>query len=127
MDALIKLCYGLKEAADSTTGMWCQVVDKPYEPGNWNESSGTGMFIYLLQNSINKGYISAEEFQPVVEKAYNSLIKKNVINEQGYIDLIDCSSIGIMKDFEEYISQPKEISPFAAFGSVIIGTAIFEK
>ncbi len=32
-----------------------------------------------------------------------------------------------MKDYSESISQPKEISTFAAFGSVIIGTAIFEK
>ena len=127
MDALKKLCHGLKENADSATGMWCQVVDKPYEPGNWNETSGTGMYIYLLQNSINKGYISTEEYQPVVEKAYNSLIKKIVVNEQGHIDLLDCSSIGVMKDYAEYISQPKEISTFAAFGSVIIGTAIFEK
>ena len=127
MDALKKLCYGLKTTADPVTGMWCQVVDKPMEPGNWNETSGTGMFIYLLQKSINLGYIPAKEFQPIVEKAYKSIVQKAVRNDIGYIDLIDCSSIGIMNSYAEYISQPREVSPFAAFGSFIIATSIFEK
>ena len=127
LGALQKLCTGLKNSQDPETGMWCQVVDKCNEPGNWNETSGTGMFIYLLQKSIDKGYISKSEFQPVVDKAYNGIIKKAVVNKKGYIDLIDCSSIGIKNSYEDYISQPKEVSPFAAFGSFIIGTCIVEK
>jgi rhamnogalacturonyl hydrolase YesR len=127
LGALQKLCTGLKNSQDPETGMWCQVVDKCNEPGNWNETSGTGMFIYLLQKAINKGYVSKSEFQPVVDKAYNGLIKKAIVNRRGYIDLIDCSSIGIKDSYAEYISQPKEVSPFAAFGSFIIGTCILEK
>jgi len=125
--ALQKLCAGLKNAQDPKTGMWCQVVDKCNKPGNWNETSGTGMFMYLLQKSIDKGYISKEEFQPVVEKAYNGIIKKVVVNKENHIDLIDCSSIGIQNSYADYIAQPREVSPFAAFGSFIIGTGIVEK
>jgi rhamnogalacturonyl hydrolase YesR len=127
MEALKNLCYGLKGTADPVSGMWCQVVDKPLEPGNWNETSGTGMYIYLLQTAIDKGYIPDTEFQPVVEKAYKGIIKKAVVNPQGYLDLFDCSSIGIMNSYAEYISQPREVSTFAAFGSFIIGTSTFEK
>ena len=121
-----KLCKGLIEVQDTKTGMWCQVVDKCNEAGNWNETSGTGMFIYLLQTAINKGYISSSEYQPVVDKAYNSVIKKAVYNKQGFIDLIDCSSIGIQVDYKAYISQPKETSTYASFGSFILGTSIVE-
>jgi rhamnogalacturonyl hydrolase YesR len=124
---LKKLCYGLKNAQDPKTGMWCQVVDKWNETGNWNETSGTGMFMYLLQKSMDKGYISTQEFKPIVEKAYNGIIKKAVVNNRGYIDLIDCSSIGIQNSYADYIAQPKEVSPFAAFGSFIIGTGIVEE
>ena len=127
MIGLKKLCYGLKNAQDPKTGMWCQVVDKCNEPGNWNETSGTGMFMYLLQKSMDKGYISTQEFKPIVEKAYNGIIKKAVVNNRGYIDLIDCSSIGIQNSYADYIAQPKEVSPFAAFGSFIIGTGIIEE
>ncbi len=122
-----RLCQGLKEAQDPKSGMWCQVVDKCNEPGNWNETSGTGMFIYLLKSSINKGTIDASVFQPVVDKAYHSLVTKARRNENGFIDLFDCSSIGIQKDYQAYISRPKEVSPFAAFGSFILGTSIMEQ
>ena len=127
MVALQKLCAGLKNTQDQKTGMWCQVVDKCNEPGNWNETSGTGMFIYLIQKSIDKGYISKSEFRPVVENAYHGIVKKAVVNRQGYVDLIECSSIGIQNSYAEYIKKPKEVSPFAAFGSFIIGTGIIEK
>lgn len=121
-----KFCEGLKNAQDPKTGMWCQVVDKCNEPGNWNETSGTGMFIYLLQRSINSGTIDTTVYEPIVKKAYKSLVTKAKTNEKGFIDLYDCSSIGIHKDYKAYINCPKEISPFAAFGSFILGTSIME-
>lgn len=124
--SLHQLCDGLAEVQDSTTGMWCQVVDKPYQEGNWNETSGTAMFIYLLQKSVEKGYILAQDFQPVINKAYAGLSKKIVMNERGFYDLQDCSSIGIMNSYSEYVSQPHETSTFAAFGSVILGLSAFE-
>ena len=126
LDILKQLCAGLKNVQDTKTGMWCQVVDKPTEPGNWNETSGTGMFIYLLQKSVNKGYISKKEYQPLIDKAYQGIIKKTKKNQKGFIDLIDCSSIGIKNSYADYIASPKEVSPFATFGSFIIGTASVE-
>ena len=124
--ALLRLCKGLKESQDKSTGMWCQVVDKPLAKGNWNETSGTGMFMYLLQSAINKGFISSSEYQPVVDKAYQGIIKKAVRNEDGAYNLLDCSSIGVKNSYEEYISCPREISTYAAFGSFILGTGIVE-
>jgi rhamnogalacturonyl hydrolase YesR len=117
----------LKDVQDPKTGMWCQVVDKPQLPDNWNETSGTGMFLYLLKKSIDKGYIRSKEYSPVVKKAYEGIIKKTRTNEKGFIDLIDCSSIGIQNSYQEYVSQPKEVSTFAAFGSFMIGACIIEK
>ena len=127
MSALQKLCAGLKEAQDPKTGLWCQVVDKCGQPGNWNETSGTGMFLYLLKKAMDKGYINSGEYSPVVQKAYAGIIQKTRRNEKGLIDLIDCSSIGIQNNYQAYISQPKEVSTFAAFGSFILGTSIMEK
>ena len=63
--------------------MWCQVVDKPNMAGNWNETSGTGMFLYLIKNSIEKGYIRKSDFQGVVNKAYQGIITKAKINDKG--------------------------------------------
>jgi len=123
---LQKICAGIKATQDTQTGLWCQVVDKLDEPGNWNETSGSAMFVYLMQKAINNKFISENEYAPVVDNAYKGLLTKMKKNENGFIDLIDCSSIGVMSNYEEYISQPKEVSPFAAFGSYIIGTAIYD-
>ena len=126
MTILRRMCKGLKDCQDSKTGMWCQVVDCPEAPGNWNETSGTGMFLYLIEKSILKGYIPSEEYQPVADRAYKGLLGKVVVNSDGFVNLLDCSSIGVKRDYEEYISQPREISTFAAYGSFILGAGIVE-
>jgi len=126
MSALQNLCKGLKNVQDPATGMWCQVVDKCGQQGNWNETSGTGMFLYLIKKSIEKGYINKEEFDPVVKKAYDGIIKKAKINSKGLVDIYDCSSIGIMDDYNMYINQPKEINTFAGVTSFILGTLSME-
>lgn len=127
LSVLRNLCHGLKEVQDPKTGMWCQVVDKPDAPGNWNETSGTGMFLYLIKKSVEKGYVSREEYTPVVEKAYAGITKKARTGSDGLIDVFDCSSIGIQDNFQAYIDSPKEVNPFAGVTSFILGTGIMER
>jgi rhamnogalacturonyl hydrolase YesR len=127
LSTLRNLCVGLKNVQDPKTGMWCQVVDKPNLTDNWDETSGTGMFLYLIKKSIEKGYICKKEFNPVVNKAYNGINKKANINSKGWVDIIDCSSIGIQDDYKMYISQPKEINTFAGVTSFILGTLSMEE
>jgi rhamnogalacturonyl hydrolase YesR len=126
LSALRNLCLGLKSVQDENTGMWCQVVDKPRLPDNWNETSGTGMFLYLIRRSMEKGYISRKEFDPVVKKAYEGICRKASINAAGLVDVHDCSSIGIMDDYTMYVSQPKELDTFAGIASFILGTLSIE-
>jgi rhamnogalacturonyl hydrolase YesR len=125
--ALRDLCHGLKEVQDQRTGMWCQVVDKPDVPGNWNETSGTGMFLYLIKKSMDRGYINQAEYAPVVKKAYAGITKKARTGADGLIDIFDCSSIGIQDSFQAYIDSPKEVNPFAGVTSFILGTSSMEQ
>jgi rhamnogalacturonyl hydrolase YesR len=127
MDALRRLCRGLKEVQDSKTGMWSQVVDKPGERGNWNETSGTGMFLYLIRKAIDRGYVSRDEYWPVAQKAYAGIITKAVPAADGGFDVRDCSSIGIMDNYQAYIDSPKEVNPFAGVTSFILGTSVMER
>ena len=126
MQALRDLCAGLKQVQDPKTGMWFEIVDKPQEPGNWNETSGTGMYTYLIRTAINKGYISRKEYMPVVRRSYAGIIKKAVPAADGHLNIIDCSSIGIMNSYQAYIHSPKEINPFAGVTSFILGTSVME-
>ena len=126
MKALRALCVGLKKVQDPNTGLWFQIVDKPREAGNWNETSGSGMFTYLIRNSINKGYISRKQYLPVVRKSYAALITKAVRGSDDRFDVVDCSSIGIMNSYQDYIHSPKETNTFAGITSFILGTGIME-
>ena len=126
ISALRNLCEGLKETQDAKTGMWCQVVDKPLEPGNWNETSGTGMFIYLIRKSIDKGYIKADEYMPVVKRAYAGMVRKAKVGADGLVDVLDCSSIGIKDDYKDYVGCPREVNPFSGVASFILGATTIE-
>ena len=124
--ALRDLCRGLKQVQDPRTGMWCQVVDRPEAPGNWNETSGTGMFLYLIQKSIERGYVNRDEYAPVTARAYAGLTKKTRRGTDGLLDICDCSSIGIQDSYQAYVNSPKEVNPFAGVTSFILGTGIME-
>jgi rhamnogalacturonyl hydrolase YesR len=126
LSTLQNLCVGLRNVQDERTGMWCQVVDKPTLQDNWDETSGTGMFLYLIRKSIAKGYVNRDEFDPVAKKAYEGIIRKAQLNDRGLVDIYDCSSIGIMDDYAMYVSQPKEVNTFAGVTSFILGTLSME-
>lgn len=126
LDITVNLCKGLKGCQDRRTGLWFQVVGKPDAPGNWNETSGSAMFTYLLQRCVDRGFIPADEYQPVIDKAYDGLLTKCIRNSDGFYNLFDCSSIGIKRNYEEYISQPHEINTFASMASFMLGTGAVE-
>ena len=122
----VSLCEGLAKHQDKRTGLWCQVVQRENDEGNWNETSGSGMFTYLLQRCVDRGLITAEKYRPIIRKAYDGLRTKAVRNADGNVNLIDCSSIGIQDNYRAYITQTREISTYAAFASFILGTGIVE-
>jgi len=121
MGILQKIVAGLKANQDAKTGRWCQVVDKCSEPGNWNESSGTGMFLYLIKRAIDKGYIDAAEYCPVVERAYKGLVE-TARDNNGRVSISPCSSISILNNTQAYYNSAKENSPPSCLSSLLAGT-----
>jgi unsaturated rhamnogalacturonyl hydrolase len=51
-DLLKRNVAGLAAVQDTKTGLWFQVLDKPALPGNWIESSSSGMFIYAIRKAL---------------------------------------------------------------------------
>jgi rhamnogalacturonyl hydrolase YesR len=85
------------------------------------------MFTYLIKKSIDKGYISKSIYEPVVKKAYTGIITKASINAKGFVDIKDCSSIGVQNSYEVYINKSHELNTFAGLTSFILGTLSMEK
>jgi unsaturated rhamnogalacturonyl hydrolase len=51
-DLLKRNVAGLAAVQDQKTGLWFQVLDKPTLPGNWIETSSSGMFTYAIRKAI---------------------------------------------------------------------------
>lgn len=128
-DITCALMKGLKQTQDENSGLWYQVVDKGRKPGNWQETSGSGMFIYAIQRAIELGVISSKDYSDCVRRGYIGLLSKARINkDDGLIDLYDANNgLGIQKDYETYVTRPRKRNGQEVISSFLWATTIVEK
>jgi len=78
INAVANLAIGIQTYQDATTGLWYQVVDRGTGlAGNYLETSGSAMFVYMLKSAVDSGWIS-NSYLTVANKAWNYL--KNTAN-----------------------------------------------
>jgi rhamnogalacturonyl hydrolase YesR len=61
-------------------GLWRQVLD---EPEAWEETSSSAMFVYSISRGINKGWLDAATYGPVVIKGWAGLNSR--IDANGHV------------------------------------------
>ena len=73
-DTLIRYINTLVDALPQYQrgGLWYQVMDQPDREGNWPEASVTTQFMYAIAKAINRGYLSPDHKQIVID-IYNGL------------------------------------------------------
>ena len=111
----------LPRYADSATGMWYQVLDRPYAEGNYLEASCSAMFVYSWLKGCRLGILGNREG---AVQAYQSLLKTFVTEENGLVNLNRCCEVAGLGgkdnrrgDYEYYINErvrandPKGIGP----------------
>ena len=127
-DITRSLMKGLKENQDVHSGLWYQVVDKGRQPGNWLETSGSGMFVYAMQRAIELGIIPEKEYAGCVQRGYVGLLSKARINkDDGLIDLYDANNgLGIQKDYKTYVTRPRKRNGQEVISSFLWATTIVE-
>lgn len=107
INVLTRVADGLRKTQDPETGLWFQVMDSPDKPGNFIETSGSGMFIYSLKKAIDNGYIG-NEYEDVVKKGWAGLKSKVIYNEAGSPVITDAvQGMGVQATYESYISKEK--------------------
>ena len=125
LDILNHIYEVLPRFADPETGMWYQVLDQPGREGNYQEATGSIMFIYAMLKGVRLGYLPAE-LGPEALHLYEQFIKRFVReNGDGTISITDCCAVAGLggKDmrngtFDYYISEPiiendcKGVGPF---------------
>ena len=128
VDITRSLMAGLKATQDPAAGLWYQVVDKGDRPGNWHETSGSGMFVYALQRAIELGLIKEADYKDNVIKGYYGLLSKAKVSPaDGLLDLYDANDgLGIQKDYQTYVTRPRKMNGQEVISSFLWATWIVE-
>jgi unsaturated rhamnogalacturonyl hydrolase len=104
---LQRLAAGLKNAQDTATGLWYQVLDKGDRPDNWHETSATGMFVYALKVGVDEGYLETGYLE-VAEKGWVGLKSKIARGPDGSPVLRDAvQGMGVQSAYSGYIDKER--------------------
>lgn len=90
----------LKPYQDAKTGCWHQVID---HPETYDEYSCTCMIGFAMQRGISRGWLSKEEYQPSVDKAWRA-IKERTSPDGKLVNV--CTGTGKMKTLKDYFERP---------------------
>jgi rhamnogalacturonyl hydrolase YesR len=125
---LQELVVGLQRVQDAQSGLWYQVVDKGDHPDNWQDTSGSGMFLYAIQRAIDLGLVSQEEFGPIVQRGYQGLLSRAEIRLDGLVDIHQaCDGVGVQRSYIDYINYPRVVNAKEAVGFVLWAAIAVEK
>lgn len=107
IDLLQKHFRGLA-GYQTATGFWHQLIDRN---DSYLETSATAIYTYAMARAINRGYVDAKVYGPVVCLAWNAVASK--VNERGQVEGT-CVGTGMGFDPAFYYYRP--VSPYAAHG-----------
>ena len=126
LSLLSGVAEGAKNTQDATTGLWCQVVDKCAEPGNWTESSGSGMLVYAIKTGVDRGYLDAR-YLTVVQKAWQGL-KDTKVGSDAIGPTINDAADGssIQASYASYLAIAKKTNSYHGLCAIQLAAAAME-
>jgi len=92
---------------------------------NWRESSYTAMFGYALARGINIVLINAAIYRPVVDRAYNGILRYSLVNlDRDYTTLKNVCAGTCIGDRNYYFKREvREGTPFGLGACIMFGLA----
>ncbi|MFR9164907.1 MAG: glycoside hydrolase family 105 protein [Dysgonomonas sp.] len=129
------LCASVEKFRDPETDMWYQVTDQIGRKGNYQESTGSIMFIYSWIKGAQNGYLD-QEYMQKGKDAYDQYMSRFVrINADKTLSITDCCSVSglggekVYRDgsFEYYISEPIRDDDPKAVGPFIMTSILLDR
>ena len=120
--------------ADSETGMWYQVLDRPGEDGNYLEATCNAMFAYALLKGTREGWLE-DITRDDARRIYESMVKTFVrIDDEGLVNLDRCCEVAGLGgkqmrrgDYDYYINEPVRSNDPKGIGPLIWASLEYEK
>ncbi len=104
---LRKHIRGLANYQDGT-GFWHQLIDRN---DTYLETSATAIYTYAIARSINRGYIDAKVYGPMVCLAWNAVATK--VTDKGQVE---GTCVGTGMGFDPAFYYYRQTNPYAAHG-----------
>ncbi|MFA9388696.1 MAG: glycoside hydrolase family 105 protein [Prolixibacteraceae bacterium] len=116
LDILRKHIRGLANM-QSPLGFWHQVIDRN---DSYLETSATAIYTYSIARAINRGYVDAKVYGPMVCLAWNAVATK--VNENGQVEGT-CVGTGMGFDPAFYYYRPISVYAAHGYGPVLLAGA----
>ncbi|MBQ8915571.1 MAG: glycoside hydrolase family 88 protein [Alistipes sp.] len=135
VEILHHLMKTLPRYANPESGMWYQVLDSPEREGNYEESTGSIMFVYAMLKGARLGYLPAE-YREEGMKRYRQFVDRFVKeNEDGTSSITSCCAVagldteGTRRDgtYAYYLSEPVRDNDPKATGPFIWASMEYER
>jgi len=81
-------------------GLWREVIDYP---GSFPELSSTAMIGFAIRRGIDRGWLDAATYQPVLERAWRA-VKIRTSSAGEFVDV--CTSTGKQQSLDAYLDRP---------------------
>ncbi|WP_167619337.1 glycoside hydrolase family 88 protein [Maribellus sediminis] len=116
LDLLKRHIRGLANYQDGT-GFWHQLIDRN---DSYLETSATAIYTYSIARAINRGYVDAKVYGPMVCLAWNAVASK--VNEKGQVEGT-CVGTGMGFDPAFYYYRPVNVFAAHGYGPVLLAGA----
>ena len=98
-------------------GFWHQLIDRP---DTYQETSATAIYTYAIARAVNRGYVDAQMYGPMVNLAWNAVASKVTAN--GQIEGI-CVGTGMAFDPAFYSYRPTSVKAAHGYGPTLLAGA----
>ncbi len=116
LDLLRRHIRGLANCQDGT-GFWHQLLDRN---DTYLETSATAIYTYSIARAINRGYVDAKVYGPMVCLAWNAVASK--VSEKGQVEGT-CVGTGMGFDPAFYYYRPVNVFAAHGYGPVLLAGA----
>ncbi|MFA5326843.1 MAG: glycoside hydrolase family 88 protein [Prolixibacteraceae bacterium] len=116
LDLLRRHIRGLANYQDGT-GLWHQLIDRN---DSYLETSATAIYTYAIARAINRGYVDAKIYGPMVCLAWNAVTTK--VNAKGGVEGT-CVGTGMGFDPAFYYFRPVNVYAAHGYGPVLLAGA----
>jgi unsaturated rhamnogalacturonyl hydrolase len=104
LDLFQQLALGIRDNQNNSNGLWYQVLNKPDAPGNYPETSASGMIIYSLKKGVNKGWLDSS-YAAVAAKGWKGLQTYITVYTDGKPQITSFNpGMGFKNKLEDYLA-----------------------